>query len=165
MITHIAERAPGRCRLKYHGTRGRLGQKGVAVMRRGTDRAAQRRSRRRGLEVSSPRGDEGVTLIELLVAIVVILIILIPTAIFIIQAQKAVSAEHLRAEAINVATRQLETLQLEAAQGTLPTGTTTDDTYPVSETGSRVTNFKVQTSWSVATQGTNQSICATNAYV
>jgi hypothetical protein len=96
---------------------------------------------------------------------VVILIILIPTAIFIIQAQKAVSAEHLRAEAINVATRQLETLQLEAAQGTLPTGTTTDDTYPVSETGSRVTNFKVQTSWSVATQGTNQSICATNAYV
>jgi hypothetical protein len=95
---------------------------------------------------------------------VVILIILIPTAVFIIQSQKAVSAEHLRAEAINVATRQLETLQLEAAQGTLPTGTTTD-TYPVSETGSRVTNFKVQTSWAVVTQGTNQSICASGADV
>ena len=133
-------------------------------MRRGTDRAAQRRSRRRGLEVSSPRGDEGVTLIELLVAIVVILIILIPTAIFIIQAQKAVSAEHLRAEAINVATRQLETLQLEAAQGTLPTGSSTV-TYPVAEAGSRVTKFKVKTSWTVITQGTNQSLCASNADV
>ena len=133
-------------------------------MRRGTDRAAQRRSRRRGLEVSSPRGDEGVTLIELLVAIVVILIILIPTAIFIVQAQKAVSAEHLRAEAINVATRQLETLQLEAAQGTLPTGSSTV-TYPVAEAGSRVTKFKVKTSWTVITQGTNQSLCASNADV
>ncbi len=133
-------------------------------MRQGTDRAAQSGSRRRGLEVLSPRGDEGVTLIELLVAIVVILVILIPTAVFIIQAQKAVSAEHLRAEAINVATRQLETLQLEAAQGTLPTGTSTV-TYPVAEAGSRVTKFKVDTSWSVVTQGTNQSICATNAAV
>ena len=133
-------------------------------MRRGTDRAAQRRSRRRGLEVSSPRGDEGVTLIELLVAIVVILIILIPTAIFIVQAQKAVSAEHLRAEAINVATRQLETLQLEAAQGTLPTGSSTV-TYPVAEAGSRVTKFKVKTSWTVITQGTNQSLCASNSDV
>src|ERR1035438_3903369 len=133
-------------------------------MRRGTDRAAQRRSRRRGLEVSSPRGDEGVTLIELLVAIVVILVILIPTAVFIIQAQKAVSAEHLRAEAINVATRQLETLQLEAAQGTLPTGSSTV-TYPVAEAGSRGTTFKVKTTWTVITQGTNQSLCASNADV
>jgi Tfp pilus assembly protein PilV len=139
-------------------------KKEVVVMWRGTDRAAPRRSRSRGLRVSSPRGDEGVTLIELLVAIVVILIILIPTAVFIIQAQKAVAAEHLRAEAINVATRQLESLQLEAAQGSLPTGTSTV-TYPVAETGSRVTNFKVQTSWTVVTQGTNQSICASGASV
>jgi hypothetical protein len=73
----------------------------------------------------------------------VILIVLVPTAIFIIQAQKAVSAEHLRAEAINVATRQLETLQLEAAQGTLPTGSSSV-TYPVAEAGSRVTKFKVK---------------------
>jgi hypothetical protein len=94
----------------------------------------------------------------------VILIILIPTAIFIVQAQKAVSAEHLRAEAINVATRQLETLQLEAAQGTLPTGSSTV-TYPVAEAGSRVTKFKVKTSWTVITQGTNQSLCASNADV
>jgi hypothetical protein len=94
----------------------------------------------------------------------VILIVLVPTAIFIIQAQKAVSAEHLRAEAINVATRQLETLQLEAAQGTLPTGSSTV-TYPVAEAGSRVTKFKVKTSWTVITQGTNQSICASNADV
>ena len=130
-------------------------------MLRGTDRAVRKRSRRRGLEVTSSRGDEGVTLIELLVAVVVILIVLVPTAIFIIQAQKAVSAEHLRAEAINVATRQLETLQLEAAQGTLPTGSSTV-TYPVAEAGSRVTKFKVKTSWTVITQGTNQSLCASN---
>jgi hypothetical protein len=95
---------------------------------------------------------------------VVILIILIPTAVFIIQAQKAVSAEHLQAEAINVATRQLETLQLEAAQGSLPTGTSTV-TYPVAEAGSRMTDFKVTTSWTVITQGTNQSICASDADV
>ena len=109
-------------------------------MRRGTDRAVRKGSRRRRLGVISARGDEGVTLIELLVAIVVILIILIPTAVFIIQSQKAVSAEHLRAEAINVATRQLETLQLEAAQGTLPTGTSTV-TYAVGEALSRNTKF------------------------
>ena len=133
-------------------------------MLRGTDRAVRKRSRRRGLEVASSRGDEGVTLIELLVAVVVILIVLVPTAIFIIQAQKAVSAEHLRAEAINVATRQLETLQLEAAQGTLPTGSSSV-TYPVAEAGSRVTKFKVKTSWTVITQGTNQSLCASNSDV
>jgi hypothetical protein len=95
---------------------------------------------------------------------VVILIILIPTAVFIIQSQKAVAAEHLRAEAINVATRQLETLQLEAAQGNLPTGTSTV-TYPVAEAASRITKFKVTTSWTVITQGTNQSICASGADV
>ncbi len=133
-------------------------------MRRGTDRAAPRKSRKWGLEDSPTRGDEGVTLIELLVAIVVILIILIPTAVFIIQAQKAVSAEHLQAEAINVATRQLENLQLEAAQGSLPTGTSTV-TYPVAEAGSRITDFKVKTSWTVITQGTNQSICTSDADV
>ena len=133
-------------------------------MRRGTDRAVRKGSRRRRLGVISARGDEGVTLIELLVAIVVILIILIPTAVFIIQAQKAVSAEHLRAEAINVATRQLETLQLEAAQGTLPTGTSTV-TYAVGEALSHNTKFRVTTSWTVITQGTNQSICASGADV
>ena len=133
-------------------------------MLRGTDRAVRKRSRRRGPGATSPRGDEGVTLVELLVAIVVILIILIPTAVFIIQAQKAVSAEHLQAEAINVATRQLESLQLEAAQGSLPTGTSTV-TYPVAEAGSRMTDFKVTTSWTVITQGTNQSICASDADV
>ena len=133
-------------------------------MLRGTDRAVRKRSRRRGPGATSPRGDEGVTLVELLVAIVVILIILIPTAVFIIQAQKAVSAEHLQAEAINVATRQLESLQLEAAQGSLPTGTSTV-TYPVAEAGSRITDFKVTTSWTVITQGTNQSICASDADV
>ncbi len=133
-------------------------------MLRGTDRAVRKRSRRRGPGATSPRGDEGVTLVELLVAIVVILIILIPTAVFIIQAQKAVSVEHLQAEAINVATRQLESLQLEAAQGSLPTGTSTV-TYPVAEAGSRITDFKVTTSWTVITQGTNQSICTSDADV
>jgi hypothetical protein len=98
------------------------------------------------------------------VAVVVILIVLIPTAVFIIQAQKAVAATHLRAEAINVATRQLETLQLEAAQGSLPTGTSST-TDSVAEAGSRVTDFKVKTSWTVITQGTNQSICASGADV
>ena len=110
-------------------------------MGRGTDRAVQRGCRRRRPGTSSSRGDEGVTLVELLVAVAVIVIVLLPTTIFVIQAQKTVSAEHLEAEAINVATRQLETLQLEAGKGTLPTGTTTE-IYPVGETGSRVTNFK-----------------------
>ena len=133
-------------------------------MLRGTDRAVPKRWRTRGGGAPPARGDEGVTLIELLVAVAVILIILIPTAVFIIQSQKAVAAEHLRAEAINVATRQLETLQLEAAQGNLPTGTSTV-TYPVAEAASRITKFKVTTSWTVITQGTNQSICASGADV
>ncbi|MGO9964717.1 MAG: hypothetical protein ACLPUG_15005 [Acidimicrobiales bacterium] len=133
-------------------------------MRRGTDRAAPRRGRGRRRGDSSTRGDEGVTLIELLVAVSVIVIVLIPTAVFIIQAQKAVAATHLRAEAINVATKQLETLQLEAGQGELPTGTSTT-TYPVAEAGSRITDFKVKTSWTVITQGSNQSICVSGADV
>ncbi|MGO9334509.1 MAG: prepilin-type N-terminal cleavage/methylation domain-containing protein [Acidimicrobiales bacterium] len=133
-------------------------------MGRGTDRAVQRGCRRRRPGTSSSRGDEGVTLVELLVAVAVIVIVLLPTTIFVIQAQKTVSAEHLEAEAINVATRQLETLQLEAGKGTLPTGTTTE-IYPVGETGSRVTKFRVETSWTTVTQGTNQSICSSDADV
>ena len=133
-------------------------------MLRGTDRAVPKRWRTRGGGAPPARGDEGVTLIELLVAVAVIIIVLIPTAIFVIQSQQSVAAEHLRAEAINVATRQLETLQLEAAQGSLPTGTSTI-TYHVAEAGSRITKFRVKTSWTVITQGLNQSICASNADV
>lgn len=133
-------------------------------MRRGTDRTVPRRSRSQEPEGTSPRGDEGLTLVELLVAVAIIVIILVPTTIFVIQAQTTVSAEHLRAEAVNVATRELETLQLEASKGTLPTGTDVT-VYPVGETGSRVTDFKVTTSWTVVTQGTNQSICASGASV
>ena len=114
--------------------------------------------------MSSSRGDEGVSLVELLVATLIITIILVSTMMFIIQGQRTVSTQHLGVEAINIATAQLETLQLDAAKGTLPTGTTTV-TYPVAETGSRVTNFTVRTSWTAIVQGTNQSICATGAAV
>ncbi len=133
-------------------------------MRRGRDRAVPNRWRKRGSQGVSSRGDEGLTLVELLVAIAVIVIVLVPTTVFVVQAQTTVASEHLRAEAVNVATRELETLQLEAAKGTLPTGTAST-VFPVSETGARVTNFKVTTSWTVVTQGTNQSICASGASV
>jgi hypothetical protein len=46
----------------------------------------------------------------------------------------------------------------------LPTGTSAV-TYPVAEAASRITKFKVTTSWTVITQGTNQSICASGADV
>jgi hypothetical protein len=46
----------------------------------------------------------------------------------------------------------------------LSTGTSTV-TYHVTEAGSRITKFKVKTSWTVITQGLNQSICASNADV
>jgi len=133
-------------------------------MRRGRDRAVPSGWRKRGLQGASSRGDEGLTLVELLIAIAVIVIVLVPTTVFVVQAQTSVASEHLRAEAVNVATRELETLQLEASKGTLPTGTATT-VFPVSETGVRVTNFKVTTSWTVVTQGTNQSICASGASV
>jgi hypothetical protein len=124
----------------------------------------RRGSRRHALEDGSSRGDEGLTLVELLVAIAVIVIVLVPTTVFVVQAQTTVSSEHLRAEAVNVATRELETLQLQASEGTLPTGTSST-IYPVGETGSRVTDFDVTTSWTVVTQGTNQSICASGASI
>ena len=133
-------------------------------MRRGTDRTIPRRSRKLEPEGACSRGDDGLTLVELLVAIAVIVIVLVPTTIFVVQAQTTVSSEHLRAEAVNLATRELETLQLEASKGTLPTGTATT-IYPVGETGPRVTDFKVTTSWTVVAQGTNQSICASGASI
>ncbi len=121
-------------------------------MRRGTDRTIPRRSRKLEPEGACSRGDDGLTLVELLVAIAVIVIVLVPTTIFVVQAQTTVSSEHLRAEAVNLATRELETLQLEASKGTLPTGTATT-IYPVGETGPRVTDFKVTTSWTVVAAG------------
>jgi len=103
----------------------------------------QKECRRRGLE--PPREvTKGSALVELLVAVAVIINSFCwPTTIFVIQARRRSSAEHLEAEAINVATRQLETLQLEAGKGSLPTGTTSV-IYPWARQASRVTRFKVE---------------------
>jgi prepilin-type N-terminal cleavage/methylation domain-containing protein len=107
-------------------------------------------------------GDDGFSLIECLVAVVLIVIILLPTTFFIIEGNRASYATHLRAEATNLATQSLEGLQLEAAQGRLPGGFQSQS-QSVDETAGRKTVFKISTTWNTVTQGTNTSICASGA--
>jgi Tfp pilus assembly protein PilV len=102
------------------------------------------------------------SLIECLVAVVLIVIILTPTTWFVIEGNRVSYATHLRAEATNLATQSLEGLQLEAAQGQLPAGFQSQ-TQSVDETAGRKTVFKISTTWNTVTQGTNTSICASGA--
>lgn len=108
--------------------------------------------------------DVGTSLIEVVVSIVLILLVLVPTTWFVIEAQHTASSEHLRAEAVNIATRALETAQANADAGMLPTGNATTQ-VTVAEFGSRQTTFTERTTYTTVTQGTSATICQSSAGV
>jgi Tfp pilus assembly protein PilV len=114
--------------------------------------------------MSRPRGDEGLSLIECIVAIALLVIILAPTTLFVIEGNRFSAGAHLEAEANTLATQALEGLQAEATQGALPGGFQSS-TQNVDEINGRTTIFTISTTWTTITQGTNQSLCTNNAGV
>jgi len=104
------------------------------------------------------RGDEGISLIECIVAIALLVIILLPSTIFIIDGNRFSYESHLQAEATTLATQAIEGLQAQAGQGLLPGGFQST-TQSVDEIQNRKTIYTISTTWTTVRQGTNQSIC------
>src|ERR1039458_2166425 len=94
--------------------------------------------------MSRPRGDEGLSLIECIVAIALLVIILAPTTLFVIEGNRFSAGAHLQAEANTLATQALEGLQAEATQGALPGGFQSS-TQNVDEINGRTTVFTIST--------------------
>ncbi len=108
------------------------------------------------------RGDAGLSLIECVVAIALLIIIILPTTIFIIEGQQAASEAHLEAEATTLADQALNGLQAQAARGALPAGFQST-AQSVDEVGGRKTLYTIATTWTPIQQGTNKTICAAGA--
>lgn len=105
------------------------------------------------------RGDGGLTLIECAVAITLLVIVILPTTLFIINSERSLSQSHLEAEANTLASQAIAGLQAEAARNALPSGFQST-TQAVDEVGGRKTLFTISTSWTTIQQGTNKTICA-----
>jgi Tfp pilus assembly protein PilV len=118
------------------------------------------RNRRRAA-VQRTGTDAGLSLIEVMVAILLIALVVTPAALFLGQAVRATGQEHLRLEASNLASKTLEDLEADAANGQLPTASTSSS-VAISD-GSHVTDFTVLTNFQTVTQGTNQNICTSGA--
>lgn len=83
-------------------------------------RAIAARSRRDG------PGDEGFSLVEILVALLVLALVVLPLTLVLITTHSSANTLHRRAEAADLATQALETAQYQAAAGApLATGVTT----------------------------------------
>ena len=108
------------------------------------------------------RDDAGLSLIECVVAIALLIIIILPTTIFIIEGQQAASEAHLEAEATTLADQALNGLQAQAARGALPAGFQST-AQSVDEVGGRKTLYTIATTWTPIQQGTNKTICAAGA--
>ena len=108
------------------------------------------------------RDDSGLTLIECAVAIALLVIVILPTTLFIINTQRSLSQSHLQAEASTLASQAVAGLQAEAARNDLPNGFQST-TQAVDEVGGRKTLFTIATSWTTIQQGTNKSICSGGA--
>jgi len=89
------------------------------------------------------RDDQGMSVIEVVLAIVVLIIVLLPASILINNAILASNDQRLKVEADNLATANLEKVQQEAQSGPL-SGGTTSFTYQ-SRSGSQYTVFTVTT--------------------
>lgn len=105
------------------------------------------------------RDDDGVTLIECAVAVALLVIVILPTTLFMITTQKSLSQSHLEAEANTLASQAVAGLQAEASRDDLPNGFQST-AYAVDEVNGRKTLFTITTSWTTIQQGTNHSICA-----
>ncbi len=86
-------------------------------------------SRRAGRAVRERRGahcDEGFSLVEVLVALLVLALVVLPLTVVLITTHSSANTLHRRAEAVDLATQALETAQYQAAAGSpLTTGVTT----------------------------------------
>jgi type II secretory pathway pseudopilin PulG len=99
------------------------------------------------------------TLIECVVAIALLVIVLVPTTLFVIEGERSASQAHLETEATSLADQALGGLQAEASRGNLPAGFQSE-TQSVDEVGSRKTVYTISTTWTPIVQGTNKTICA-----
>jgi prepilin-type N-terminal cleavage/methylation domain-containing protein len=124
--------------------------------------ARGRRSRRR-----RDGRDEGVTLIEVLVAILLLGILVTPAARIVVETGAAANQYRLRSEASNVATQFLEQVENNAYFGEIDP-TTSVTPFTVVENGQNQIGanpdqvFKVTTSYTVKT-ATDQSVCQSGA--
>jgi prepilin-type N-terminal cleavage/methylation domain-containing protein len=105
------------------------------------------------------RDDAGMTLIECVVAIALLVIVLVPTTLFVIEGQRSAAEAHLEAEATSLADQSLNGLQAEASRGNLPAGFQTQ-VQTVDEVGGKRTIYTISTTWTPIVQGTDKSICA-----
>jgi len=105
------------------------------------------------------RDDAGFSLIECVVAVALLVIVLVPTTIFVIEGESAASQAHLESEATTLADQALNGLQAEAARGNLPAGFQSV-TQSIDEVSSRKTTYTISTTWTPIVQGTNKTICA-----
>jgi Tfp pilus assembly protein PilX len=125
------------------------------------DRRPSRRGR--GAPARRRAGDRGTTLIEVIVAVLLLGLIVTPVARIVIETGSAANQYRLRTEASDVATDVLENVENQAYFGTIdPTTTTT--TFPVTENGQNqaganpTQDFSVTTSYTVRT-GTDETVC------
>lgn len=101
--------------------------------------------------------DAGQSLVEVLVAVLLLTLIGLPITFILISTQKSSNTFHLRAEATDLATQALETAQYETANGVNPTsGTTTSTQYSGGDAFTVSVDFEL-----VAGTGASSSLCAT----
>jgi hypothetical protein len=119
--------------------------------------AREKAAFRRHLDVavSQSRADRGMSVVEVAMAVAVLLIVLLPTAVLVNNGILTTNGQRLRVEADNLATANLEKVQQEAASGPLSGGTTTF-TYQ-SRAGSQLTVFKVVTQFTPLSQSGGSS--------
>jgi len=89
--------------------------------------AREKGTLRRRLDVVlvDSRADGGMSIVEVVMAIMVLLIVLLPSAMLINRGIISTNGQRLRVEADNLATANLEKVQEEAESGPLSGGTTT----------------------------------------
>jgi hypothetical protein len=101
-----------------------------SLSRRSRDAAAVARRR-----VRTRRADNGASLIEVIVAVVLLAIISIPVARFVVQTGTSASQSRLRVEATNVAETEIESLQNLASFGNILSGQQTLAPVTVAQNG------------------------------
>ncbi|MGO8724222.1 MAG: prepilin-type N-terminal cleavage/methylation domain-containing protein [Acidimicrobiales bacterium] len=109
---------------------------------------------RHGLRIRC--GDKGFGLIEMVIALALLAIIIVPIVRIIAETQTGSDALHLRAEAADLATQALETAQYETSNGVNPTsGVTTSTQRSGNNSFSVALDYEL-----VAGTSTDSSICA-----
>ncbi len=109
-------------------------------------------------------GDEGMTLIEVIVALLLLAIIITPAITFVIASGSAANQDRIRVQAINLATQTLESIQSNANYDGIYNNETTFQKVSYNENGGTTTQtFYVTVSYTgVGGAGGEQSLCNSN---